>query len=71
MRVYRFRLPPIIGLLLLIPLGLFLFSLIAVIVAAGLAGALILPFFLRRALRRAQHDPNTIELRPEDYRRIE
>jgi hypothetical protein len=70
-QVFQYRLPPWLGLLLLVPLGLFFFSIIVVIALAGFTAALILPFFLRRAIRKAQPGEDAIELRPEDYRRID
>jgi hypothetical protein len=70
-RVYHFTVPPWLALLALAPLALLFVSMLAVLLAGGVAAALILPFVLRRTLRPPRQDTRTIELGPEDYRRIE
>ena len=70
-RVYHFTLPPWLALLALAPLALLFVSMVAILLAGGVAAALILPFVLRRSLRSPRTDTKTIELGPEDYRRIE
>lgn len=70
-QVYPYRLPSWLGLLLLVPLGLFLLSIVVALALAGAAPALILPLLLRRTVREVRGDDDAIELRPEDYRRID
>jgi hypothetical protein len=70
--LYRGVLPGWLGLLLLAPLLLVVFSLVLALLAGGTVAALLLPLFLRRRFgRAAPPDQRTIELDESQYTRIE
>ena len=69
--VYRGTLSPLTGLLLLAPLLLFFFSLVAALLVGGAAAALVVPFLLRWRLGGGRQPTDSIELGPDQYRRVD
>jgi len=72
-RVYTYRgtWPPLLGVLLIIPALLAFVSIFAVLLAGGALAAILLPFLARRYHPPIKQDSKTIELRPDQYSRID
>jgi hypothetical protein len=69
--VYRGTVPPLLGILLVIPLLLAFVSLFAVLLAGGALATVLVPLLVRRRVSRLARDGNTIELAPDQYSRVD
>jgi len=70
-RIVRSRVPAWLALLLALPAALLFVLSLAVVVAAGLIGALLLPLAWRRFEKARRRDAEYIELDPEDFHTVE
>jgi hypothetical protein len=69
--MYRGRLSPLTGLLVLAPLLVIFFSLFAALLIGGAIAALVLPILLRLRLGQQRRSADYIELDRDQYRRID
>lgn len=70
-RVYKAKLPPALGLVVLLPLLLVSASLAAALLVGGGITAMVLPMFMRRREAKPPADGKTIELSADDYHEID
>jgi hypothetical protein len=70
-RIVRSRIPAWLALLLVLPAALLFAVSLAIVVAAGLIGALVLPLAWRRIGRARPRDAGCIELDPDDFHTVE
>jgi hypothetical protein len=71
MRIVRSHIPAWLALLLVLPAALLFAVSLAIVVAVGLIGALLLPLVWRRIGRARSRDAGCIELDPDDFHTVE
>jgi hypothetical protein len=69
--IVRGHIPAWLALLLVLPAALLFAVSLAIVVAVGLMGALLLPLVWRRIGRSRPRDTGCIELDPDDFRTVE